>query len=682
MDRLQGRRLDGRYELLGRIGTGGMANVYKATDLKDNTTVAVKVLREEFLSNEELVRRFKNESKAISLLNHPNIVKVFDVSVTDELQYIVMEHIDGITLHDYLAQRPDLTWKEALHFITQLLQALEHAHSKGVVHRDIKPQNIMLLANGAIKVMDFGIARLSQAERSTMTDKAIGSVHYISPEQAKGDVTDRKSDIYSVGVMMYEMLTGRLPFESDTPVGVAIKQISDMPSMPREIRADIPEALEAITVKAMAKSPVDRYQDAGAMLADIEEFKRNPSVHFEYKYFQDQSTKMIDKVVGKELANRSARKTPKKFKITKDNALPIMAGIAAAFAVCAMILIFLIFKMSGNSFFSSREDVELPSFVGMSRQEVEEFLTSGNYKFNITYEEIYNADVEAGQVYDQSPKPPKKVKDNAKITLKVSKGTEIVTIPDVYGNTRRDAEKALVALGLNVSVVPVQDTSYKENTVIRTEPERYTQLNTGDTVTLYIATTQAVTETYVPDVVGQLSLDAAKKILENNGLIVGTISKREDGSPAGTVLEQTPVSGSKVNRGTQVNLTISSGPPPEPEKVTITVTVTFADDIIYGTWASSTGDSFTTSQGGARTWSFSVTAVKGSEDQTISVSGPGSGSVVVKFDGSQNSYGISISSPTQPADPPPDSSDTGGGSSGGGDGGDDGGNSGIQEGSM
>ncbi|MFQ9993364.1 protein kinase domain-containing protein [Ruthenibacterium lactatiformans] len=252
MDNLIGKKLDGRYQLEELIGSGGMANVYKATDLLENRLVAVKILREECRGNEDLVRRFKNESKAISVLDHPNIVKVYDVSVTDKLQFIVMEYIDGITLKEYMEYRAQpLTYKETLHFITQVLAALQHAHEKGIVHRDIKPQNIMLLADSTIKVMDFGIARFSRSENQTMTDKAIGSVHYISPEQAKGDTTDAKADIYSVGVMMYEMLS-KLPFESDSPVSVAIKQIADTHPAGAEPRGA--EALAAITERAMART--------------------------------------------------------------------------------------------------------------------------------------------------------------------------------------------------------------------------------------------------------------------------------------------------------------------------------------------------------------------------------------------------------------------------------------------
>ena len=279
MDNLIGKKLDGLYEVKELIGSGGMANVYKAVMLGQNgpvpagTVVAVKVLRQEYMHDPDLVRRFKNESKAISLLNHPNIVKVYDVSVNDDLQYIVMEYVDGMTLREYLNQRGGrLTNRETVHFISQILKALEHAHANGVVHRDIKPQNIMLLDNGQLRMMDFGIARISRAENQLLSGKAMGSVHYISPEQAKGDETDCTSDIYSVGVMMYEMLSGHLPFDADDMVEVAIKQISDKPKSLHEIAPEVPNALVEITEKAMAKLPQNRYASAREMLDALDAY--------------------------------------------------------------------------------------------------------------------------------------------------------------------------------------------------------------------------------------------------------------------------------------------------------------------------------------------------------------------------------------------------------------------------
>ena len=287
MDNYIGKKIEGRYLVNELIGVGGMANVYKATDVTDGKTVAVKVLREEFCDNEEFLRRFKNESKAIAMLSHPNIIKVYDVCFSHKMQVIVMEYVDGITLKEYLEEQSPLSWKETLHFTTQVLRALSHAHSKGIVHRDIKPQNVMLLPNAQIKITDFGIARFARSEARTLTDRAIGSVHYISPEQAQGEHTDQRADLYSVGVMLYEMLTGQLPFDADSPVSVALKQIEMEPPMPRSINPEIPEGLEEITMRALQKDPEQRYQSAGEMLADIEEFKADPSVRFEYDYLTD-----------------------------------------------------------------------------------------------------------------------------------------------------------------------------------------------------------------------------------------------------------------------------------------------------------------------------------------------------------------------------------------------------------
>ena len=284
MDKYIGRRLDGRYLVDELVGIGGMANVYKATDVANGRTVAVKILRDEYVQNGELLRRFKNESKAVALLSHPNIVKVYDVNFSDRVNYIVMEYIDGVTLKDYMEHRGALDWKETLYFTVQILRALQHAHDNGIVHRDIKPQNIMLLKDGSIKVTDFGIARFARSGMHTMTDKAIGSVHYISPEQARGEATDNRADLYSVGVMMYEMLTGRLPFEAESAVGVAIKHIEEAPVPPSTWNLDIPAGLESIVLRAMQKDPADRYASAAEMLRDIDSFKKDPSISFEYRY--------------------------------------------------------------------------------------------------------------------------------------------------------------------------------------------------------------------------------------------------------------------------------------------------------------------------------------------------------------------------------------------------------------
>lgn len=262
MDKNIGKKLDGRYEITELIGIGGMADVYKAVDLVENRTVAVKILKNEFADNDDFVRRFRNESKAIAVLSHPNIVRIYDVGFSDRIQFIVMEYIDGITLKEFMEQQGVLKWKDSVHFIIQILRALQHAHDRGIVHRDIKPQNIMLFPDGTIKVMDFGIARFAREEGKTISDKAIGSVHYISPEQARGDITDEKSDIYSVGVMLYEMLTGVKPFDADTPIAVALMHMQNNPKPPRAINNTIPEGLESIVMRAMQRDASKRYQSA------------------------------------------------------------------------------------------------------------------------------------------------------------------------------------------------------------------------------------------------------------------------------------------------------------------------------------------------------------------------------------------------------------------------------------
>ena len=277
-----GRMLDNRYEILERIGTGGMAVVYKAKCHRLNRLVAVKILKSDLAQDEDFRRRFNAESQAVAQLSHPNIVSVYDVSRGGDIEYIVMELIDGITLKQYMEKRGQLNWRESLHFITQIMRGLSHAHSRGIVHRDIKPQNVMVLRDGSVNVADFGIACLENAAQ-TLTQEALGSVHYISPEQARGDRIDARSDIYSAGVVLYEMLTGRLPFEGDSAVSVAIQHLSSVPLAPREINPDIPEQLELICMKAMAPDLDKRYPSADAMIADLEAFRKNPGVNLDFE---------------------------------------------------------------------------------------------------------------------------------------------------------------------------------------------------------------------------------------------------------------------------------------------------------------------------------------------------------------------------------------------------------------
>ena len=577
MDELIGKKLDGRYQLDSLIGVGGMANVYKSTDLKNGNTVAVKILREEFAENEELVRRFKNESKAICILDHPNIVKVFDVSVTDKLQFIVMEYIDGITLKEYMTQRGGaLTWKETVHFSRQILDALDHAHSKGVVHRDIKPQNIMLMSSGQVKIMDFGIARFSGAESQFTSNKAIGSVHYISPEQAKGDVTDLKADIYSMGIMMYEMLSGKLPFESDSAVSVAIKQISDTAKPLGEVAPDVPQALQEITARAMAKNPQDRYQSARDMITDIETFKKNPSIRFEYEYInEDSPERYINKVMGQTkkttgtqqhktgtTAHRAAPAAKKRRKKKTVGVLPILAGMATAFAIGSAILCYLIFTNSTNPLFSDKADVELPDFNGQQWSTVEK-----EYKHHISFKvkEEYNSRYEAGTIFYQSPRGPRTVKEGSKVELRVSLGTLYVNVPDVTEWKVSDAEQELRKQGISVRRMAVVDESVPVGMVIRTEPAAGEQIPSGSTISVYVSQEKVETERNVPPLVG-LALQDAIQALGNSNLAIGTQTEEyHPDYPAGTVIGCAPIEGSEVKVYSRVNLVISKGPEPTPE---------------------------------------------------------------------------------------------------------------------
>ena len=590
MDNLIGKRLDGRYQIESLVGMGGMANVYRGTDTKTSNAIAVKVLKEEFLDNEELVRRFKNESKAISILNHPNIVKVYDVSVTDRLQYIVMEYVDGITLKEYLKQRGGaLTWKETVHFATQVLSALQHAHSKGIIHRDVKPQNIMLLADGSIKMMDFGIARFSRAQSQTVSDKAIGSVHYISPEQAKGDKTDARTDIYSVGVMLYEMLSGKLPFDGDGAVSIAIMQISDKAKPLAQVAPNVPEALCQITEKAMEKDPDKRYQSAQEMLAAIEEFKRNPSIQFAYEYrsAEDNPERNINRVVSNTKsspkstsihtgdARRVGTSNPgrsksakKKKKASKGfSLLPIFFGMAVAFVIGAAILIYLIFTNSSNLLFSNRNDVTLISFIGMTEDEFR--ASEYNSLLKLQKEEEYS-DEPAGTIVKQNPKAGRTVKEGQKITLTVSLGTQYVTIPETKNMVAEDAEQTLKDMGLRVTKKPMVDSTVAPGAVIYTQPAAGETVTGDSMVIVYVSRQEKDKYQNVPSLTGKTLEDARNEVKGLNFSI--RVIEQASEQPEGTVLSQSPAAGSEARITSAITLVVSTGVPEVIETPTDNVT--------------------------------------------------------------------------------------------------------------
>ena len=578
MDNLIGKRLDGLYEVQELIGSGGMANVYKAVMRGQNgpvpagTVVAVKVLRQEYMHDPDLVRRFKNESKAISLLNHPNIVKVYDVSVNDHLQYIVMEYVDGMTLREYLNERGGkLSSRETVHFISQILKALEHAHANGVVHRDIKPQNIMLLDNGQLRMMDFGIARISRADNQMLAGKAMGSVHYISPEQAKGDETDCTSDIYSVGVMMYEMLSGHLPFDADDVVEVAIKQISDEPRSLHELAPEVPYALVEITEKAMAKLPQNRYPSARAMLEALDTYVQNPSVLFEYQYITEEAPeKVVKRTMNQNRAIRqneqpAPRKNGKSRSGKKRRTvfLPALFGITIAFALACMALCWMILNDSSN-LMNNKADVTLGDYIGMTKDQAMATDQIASGQISPEWEEEYNSNYAAGYIYKQSPVSGRTVREGQSVTLTVSLGTQYVTVPDLTNYVQTDAEQQLKALGVSVLVTQAVDTTVASGAVIRTDPAAGTQVAAGSTVILYISRPQVSTTTKVPSLTG-MSVNDARTLLVQNHLGLGSQTEQYSDQPVGTIISQNPGAGASIKLNSRVSVVVSAGPEPAPE---------------------------------------------------------------------------------------------------------------------
>ena len=569
MDRFIGKRLDGRYEIHELIGVGGMAYVYKAYDRVEGRWVAIKILKEEFSNNSDFLRRFRNESKAIAVLNHPNIVKVYDVSFGDQIQYIVMEFIDGITLKEYIEQEGTIRWQEAVHFTTQILMALECAHEKGIIHRDIKPQNIMLLQDGSIKVADFGIARFLQSETQTMTDKAIGSVHYIAPEQASGDYITDKADIYSVGVMLYEMLTGKLPFVADNAVSVALMQLQAKPVMPRELNPSIPRGLEQITMRAMEKNPVDRFQSAGEMLDDLDEFRRNPNIVFHYdlqtanaRYDASRSMEAYD-------ASRQAPAYNDDYEYEEElvrsrrsaKGAMVVKGVLAAAIIVGLAVAVIYFLNYWNNRPEAGDDLlEMPNLVG---QLYEDVIANEEYAdFNIQVREGNDPDLQPGEIMNQDPAAGIMVKKDADVELLVNGGVGQVEVPDVVTDhmTLEEAQQAIEDAGLHSQVENVADDEVEEGRVISTNPEPGTMVDSGSTVTLRVSTGPAEEMVTVPDgLVGDTLANVSAK-LEEAGLVVGNVN-RDDTSTltVDTVISLSPNEGSEISKGSTVDITVSSG---------------------------------------------------------------------------------------------------------------------------
>lgn len=509
MDKYIGKRLDGRYEIHELLGQGGMAYVYRAYDRIENRWVAIKILKEELSDNSDFLRRFRNESKAIAVLSHPSIVKVYDVSYGDRIQYIVMEYVDGITLKQYIEQQGELKWREALYFTVQILQALQHAHERGIIHRDIKPQNIMVLEDGSIKVMDFGIARFTQAETQTMTDKAIGSVHYIAPEQARGGHINDKADIYSVGVMLYEMLTGQLPFVADNAVSVAIMQMQAEPTPPTRINPAIPKGLEEITMHAMEKNPAQRFPSAADMLEDVERFRRDPEMVFNYGDQMDHAyargTDIYDSVRGGQQDYNDNYEYEEEYVRSRNGAKAsmIVTGIVAAVVVVGLVVggIFL-WNFFKNSTQTESDEVILPDFKGMIYEtEIKDNPEYADFEFEIVEGNVPSK--AAGEVLQQTPQAGMAVKKGKTVSLTVNSGpsTEQVSVPNVTGSPLSTAESDLEANGLVRGSITYDDESDKEEgTVLSTSPEGGKKVPKGSAVDLIVSSGKGAEKTVHYDI--------------------------------------------------------------------------------------------------------------------------------------------------------------------------------------
>ncbi len=540
-ERYVGQTLDNRYRIDKIIGVGGMAVVFRAFDILAGRNVAVKILKDDIARDEVSVKRFINESKAVSMLSHPNIVTIYDVSVRSDAKYIVMEYIEGITLKNYMLKKGKMETGEILSMIEQVLGALEHAHQKGIVHRDIKPQNIMLLKNGIVKVTDFGIAKLPNAETVTVKDSAIGTVFYISPEQASGSKIDARSDIYSLGVMMYEMATGKLPFTADSPVSVALMQINDTARPVREENPDIPLGLSQIIERAMNKDPELRYQSAGQMLRQVSRLKEDPNATFKAP---------------------KKKKGAQKFRMSRGM-LPIILAITLAFLIIAVtagaVLVNRLF-LSGES----GDTITVDDFAGrMFTDELQSYFDASDI-YHLKLDQVYDASAPAGYIISQDPEAgsSRKIdpgKKKCEITLKVSKGPRTMTMIDVAALDYREARVKLRQMGLVVKTESIESDLYEVGYVISTSPAYGEVLEAGDTVTIYVSSGSSGEKITVPNFVGKTESATLAQVVDA-GLLIGEVTYEEsDKYEAGLVIKQSISAGSEAYRNSVIDFVVSLG---------------------------------------------------------------------------------------------------------------------------
>lgn len=653
MDQYVGKLLDNRYEILDAIGVGGMAMVYKAYCHRLHRFVAVKILRKDLASDAEFRRRFHDEAQAVAMLSHPNIVSVYDVSRDQDLEYIVMELIDGITLKQYMKKKGGiLSWREALHYMTQIMRALSHAHSRGIIHRDIKPQNIMVLRDGSVRVADFGIARVMSAAQNTLTQEALGSVHYISPEQARGSHIDERADLYSAGVVLYEMLTGRLPFEGDSPVSVAIQHISSIPLSPRELNPEIPEALEAITLKAMASNVDRRYMNAEEMIRDLEEFRKNPNINFGYEHHgllqSDEPTQVIDTSITSSLSRRkvparmaepsddlfsydeyrttSQRRIAERRPNKRNSMVPIIA-VVSVFLVAVGIFLWMFFF---SDLFKAAESIKVPRLIGRSYEEVLNDTTITDHFVIKQTGTKASPDYEEGQIIEQNPNPNSEVKgEKPEISVVVSSGKPSIIMINVYNMEYVQARQTLIDMGLNVKEPQyAPHDEVVKNYVIASLPPEGTPMAPGDSVQLTVSTGQAKKEVIVPYLVGNYTRQQAEEILRDKYSLKCTVSGEvySDTVEAGKVASQSIPANTTVEAGTTISIQISRGPQNSSPK-TKTIKINLPRD----------KDSVTVQVTVGGVEQFNQTVNTSSSPLMVELSGKGKQQVNIYFDGEYDS---------------------------------------------
>ena len=569
-----GRTIANRYEIINKTGVGGMATVYMAKDKVLNRNVAIKVLKDEFTTDDEFVKRFNSEAQSAASLSHPNIVSIYDVGNEDGIYYIVMELVRGKTLKQIITEEGALPWKWSVNIAMQIASALETAHKNNIVHRDIKPHNIIITEDGVAKVTDFGIAKAVSNSTITAFGTTIGSVHYFSPEQAKGGYTDAKSDIYSLGVVMYEMLTGKVPFDSDTSVSVALKHMQEPPVPPMQINENIPKAVNDIILKAMEKEPMARYQTATEMLRDLSQALKDPNGDFvEEQNFDDGLTRRMGAITDDMIdeARKSENKKKTKKGIAKFFAEHPKAKGPIIFLICIILFVASMVITSAVLNATSPKDVQIPDLVGKTESEAQEELKA----LKLNYEKIsedYNTQQEAGLIYEQSPTYSLnyKVKEKTTIKVKVSKGTEKVKVPKVAGMTYDEAVKELENNKLLAEKVEETSKEIKEGIVISQETEANAEANAGDTVKIHVSIGTGIAQVVMPSVLGKTESDA-RQTLEGKNLVVKVEYKENTDKENGEVLEQSIKSGENIDEGTEVTITVNKLA--EMKEATITINV-------------------------------------------------------------------------------------------------------------